>query len=96
MFDPHNEKEVRQVIKMLIKHDLLTRASLRGANLSGVDFNDANLSGAGLSGVILKDACLYDANLSGAILNGAFLRGADLWGVRITPKQLSQIIIVDE
>jgi uncharacterized protein YjbI with pentapeptide repeats len=49
----------------------------------------------------LQDACLFGANLTKASLRNADLRNADLrganfWGVLITPKQLTQIVIVDE
>ena len=51
----------------------------------------ANLFGARLTG-----ADLYLANLRGTNLNLVELRGANLKGAKITPKQLAQIVIVDE
>jgi uncharacterized protein YjbI with pentapeptide repeats len=54
------------------------------------------LLGAYLRDADLRWADLRGADLNGANLDGAYLTGANLWRVRITPKQLSQIIIVDE
>src|SRR5437764_3124228 len=64
----------------------LSRAGLRGLDLSGFDLSRAdlrgadlrgtNLSGANLSGAHLDDANFFKAVLEGADLAGAFLNGA--------------------
>ena len=70
------------------KHEMpdLSRAGLRGHDLSGFDLSAAdlrdadlrgtNLSGANLSGAHVDDANLFKAVLDGADLAGAFLNGA--------------------
>jgi uncharacterized protein YjbI with pentapeptide repeats len=64
----------------------LSRAGLRGLDLSGFDLSRAdlraadlrgtNLSGANLSGAHLGGANFFKAGLDGADLAGAFLKGA--------------------
>jgi len=64
----------------------LSRAGLRGLDLSGFDLSrthlrgtdlrGTNLSGANLSGAHLEGANLFKAVLDGADLAGAFLNGA--------------------
>src|ERR1700726_5213961 len=64
----------------------LSRAGLRGLDLSGFDLSSAdlrdadlrgtNLSGANLSGARLERANFFKAVLDGADLAGAFLNGA--------------------
>ena len=59
----------------------LSRASLRGLDLSGfnlsrVDLRDADLRGTSLSGANLSGARLEGANLFKAVLDGADLAGA--------------------
>ena len=61
----------------------LSRADLRGTNLSGVRLIVPDLSGALLQGANLSDASLRSANLAGAWLSHADLRGTDLSGVRM-------------
>jgi uncharacterized protein YjbI with pentapeptide repeats len=57
----------------------LSRADLRGADLRGTNLSGANLSGAHLDGANLFKAVLYSADLAGAFLNGAqFLNCAQL------------------
>ena len=57
----------------------LSRADLRGADLRGTNLGEANLSGAHLEGANLFKAVLDGANLSGAFLYGAqFLNCAQL------------------
>jgi uncharacterized protein YjbI with pentapeptide repeats len=57
----------------------LSRADLRGADLRGTDLGEANLSGAHLEGANLFKAVLDDADLTGAFLQGAqFLNCAQL------------------
>ena len=57
----------------------LSRADLRGADLRGTNLSQANLSGAKLEGANLFKAMLDGANLAGAFLNGAqFLNCAQL------------------
>ena len=72
------------------KHDEtpeLSRAGLRGLDLSGFDLSRANLRGADLRGTKFSDADLSDAHLEGAnffkaVLDGANLTGAFLDGVQ--------------
>jgi len=57
----------------------LSRADVRGADLSGAKFCDADLSGADLEGSNFFKAVLDGADLAGAFLNGAqFLNCAQL------------------
>ena len=65
----------------------LSRASLRGLDLSGfnlsrVDLRDGDLRGTSLSGANLSGARLEGANLFKAVLDGADLAGAFLNGVQ--------------
>jgi uncharacterized protein YjbI with pentapeptide repeats len=67
----------------------LSRAGLRGLDLSGFDLSGAdlrgadlrgtNLSGANLSGAHLDSANFFKAVLDGAHLAGAFLNGAQFF-----------------
>ena len=57
----------------------LSRADLQGADLRGTNLNQANLSGANLEGANLFKALLDGADLAGAMLYGAqFLNCAQL------------------
>ena len=57
----------------------LSRADLRGADLRGTNLSRANLSLAHLDGANFFKAVLDDADLAGASLNGAqFLNSAQL------------------
>src|SRR4029077_17859142 len=57
----------------------LTRADLRGADLRGTNLCDAGLSGASLEGANFFKAALDGADLAGACLDGAqFLNCAQL------------------
>jgi len=58
----------------------LSRAGLRGLDLSGFDLSRADLQGADLRGTNLSQANLSGANLEGANLFKAALDGADLLG----------------
>ena len=58
----------------------LSRAGLRGLDLSGFDLSRADLRGADLRGTNLNGANLSGANLDGANLFKAVLDGADLAG----------------
>jgi uncharacterized protein YjbI with pentapeptide repeats len=61
----------------------LSRADLRGADLRGTNLSGANLSDAHLDGANLFKAVLDDADLAGAFLNGAqFLNCAQLIATR--------------
>lgn len=65
----------------------LSRASLRGLDLSGfnlsrVDLRDADLRGTNLSGANLSGAHLQGANLFKAVIDGADLTGACLCGAQ--------------
>jgi uncharacterized protein YjbI with pentapeptide repeats len=65
------------------KHDEapdLSRAGLRGLDLSGFDLSRADLQGADLRGTNCSDANLAGAHLEGANLFKAVLAGADLAG----------------
>ncbi len=71
--------------RQIIPRADLSCANLSGANLSRADLSRADLSGANLSraylsGANLSRANLYGANLSGADLSRAYLSGADLSG----------------
>src|SRR5438445_10755308 len=63
----------------------LSRAALRGLDLSGFDLSQAELRGADLRGTLFCDADLSgahleDANLFQAVFDGADLSGAHLYG----------------
>src|SRR6516165_9688352 len=58
----------------------LSRAGLRGLDLSGFNLSGADLQGADLRGTNLNEANLSDANLEEANLFKAVLDGADLAG----------------
>src|SRR5215831_18991332 len=58
----------------------LSRAGLRGLDLSGFDLSRADLQGADLRGTNLSQANLSDANLQEANLFKAVLDGSDLTG----------------
>ena len=58
----------------------LTRAGLRGLDLSGFDLSRADLRGADLRGTNLRAANLSGARLDGANVFKAVLDGADLAG----------------
>ena len=58
----------------------LSRAGLRGLDLSGFNLSRADLQGADLRGTNLNEANLSDANLEEANLFKAVLDGADLAG----------------
>ena len=65
----------------------LSRASLRGVDLSRFDLSQtdlrgADLRGANLSGTNLSAAHLEEANLFKAVLDGADLAGAYLYGAQ--------------
>jgi uncharacterized protein YjbI with pentapeptide repeats len=61
----------------------LSGADLRGADLRGTNLREANLSGARLEGANLFKAVLDTADLAGAFLFGAqFLNCAQLVGAR--------------
>ena len=58
----------------------LSRAGLRGLDLSGFDLSRADLRGADLRGTNLREANLSGAHLEGANLFKALLDGADIAG----------------
>jgi uncharacterized protein YjbI with pentapeptide repeats len=58
----------------------LSRAGLRGLDLSGFNLSRADLQGADLRGANLSEAKLSGARLEGANLFKAVLDGADLTG----------------
>src|SRR6266849_9100105 len=68
------------------KHDEtpdLSRAGLRGLDLSGYDLSRADLRGADLRGTQFCDADLSGAHLEGANFFKAVLDGANLAGARL-------------
>jgi uncharacterized protein YjbI with pentapeptide repeats len=73
-----------------VEHDEtpdLSRAGLRGLDLSGFDLSRADLRGADLRGTQFCDADLSGAHLEGAnffktVLDGADLAGAFLYGAQ--------------
>jgi len=58
----------------------LSRAGLRGLDLSGFNLSGADLQGADLRGTNLSQSNLKSAHLEGANLFKAVLNGADLTG----------------
>jgi uncharacterized protein YjbI with pentapeptide repeats len=81
------------------KHDEtpdLSRAGLRGLDLSGFDLSRADLRGAHLRGTKLCEADLFGAHLEGANFFKAVLDGADLTGTFLTEAQFldcAQLIV---
>ncbi len=72
--------------------------SLKGANLTKINFSQARIEQADLSKANLNDADLSKADLSGAnlsqaILREAYLLGADLSGANLLGADLSQAIL---
>src|ERR1700758_5052848 len=65
----------------------LSRAGLRGLDLSGFDLSRADLQGADLRGTTLSRANLSEAHLEGANLFKAVLGGADLTGAFLNGAQ---------
>ena len=89
--DTEDKESVQKVIDLMIKRGLL-----KGINFEGADLFQADLKGASLYAAYLAEADLSLSTLRDANLFGADLTGATLEKVKITPKQLSEIIIVDE
>jgi uncharacterized protein YjbI with pentapeptide repeats len=81
------------------KHDDapdLSRAGLRGLDLSGFDLSRADLRGADLRGTTFRDADLSGAHLEGANFFKAVLDGADLAETFLTEAQFlncAQLIV---
>ncbi|MEB3308694.1 MAG: pentapeptide repeat-containing protein [Snowella sp.] len=80
--DSQNLAELAQIANLNPKTDL-AGGNFLGANLSGVELNNANLAHTNFRGAILTDADLSEANLSytnfsGADLSGAYLESANL------------------
>jgi uncharacterized protein YjbI with pentapeptide repeats len=76
----------------------LTRAGLRGIDLSGFDLSradlrDADLRGAKLSGANLSRTHLEGANLFKAMLDGANLAEAFLYGAQFL--NCAQLVVTD-
>src|SRR5215467_5644293 len=65
----------------------LSRAGLRGLDLSGFDLSRSDLRGADLRGTKLSDADLSGARLEGANFFKAVLDGADLSGAYLDGAQ---------
>jgi uncharacterized protein YjbI with pentapeptide repeats len=65
----------------------LSRAGLRGTDLSGFDLSRVDLRGADLRGAQFCDADLSDAHLEGANFFKAVLDGANLAGAFLTGAQ---------
>lgn len=104
LYDPNNPAQVRKeikeqvekVIKFLVEYDLLEGADLYQADLEGADLEDAYFGEANLNCAMFENADLGGATFWGANLSNANFRGANFTGVCLTPKQLSEIIVVDE
>ena len=74
----------------------LSRAALRGLDLTGFDLSRADLRGADLRGTKLCDADLSGARLEGANFFKAALDGADLAGAYLDGAQFlncAQLIV---
>ena len=74
----------------------LSRAGLRGLDLSGFDLSRADLRGADLRGTSLSGANLSGAHLEGANLFKAILDGADVAGAFLYSAQFlncAQLIV---
>jgi uncharacterized protein YjbI with pentapeptide repeats len=74
----------------------LSRAGLRGLDLTGFDLSRADLRGADLRGTNLCDANLSGARLEGANFFKAALDGADLAGAYLVDAQFlncAQLIV---
>ena len=74
----------------------LSRAALRGLDLSGFDLSRADLRGADLRGTSLCDADLSGTRLEGANFFTAVLDGADLTGAHLDGAQFlncAQLIV---
>jgi uncharacterized protein YjbI with pentapeptide repeats len=74
----------------------LSRAGLRGLDLTGFDLSRADLRGADLRGTNLRDADLSGARLEGANFFKAALDGADLAGAYLDDAQFlncAQLIV---
>src|SRR6202035_4312953 len=74
----------------------LSRAGLRGLDLSGFDLSRADLRGAGLRGPNLSGGNLSGAHLDGANFFKAVLDGADLAGAFLNGAQFlscAQLVI---
>ena len=65
----------------------LSRAGLRGLDLSGFDLSEADLQGADLRGTNLSGANLSGAHLDGANFFKAMLDGTDLAGAFLNGAQ---------
>jgi len=95
----------REVTTLLFKSDGhqridLSRRTLRGLDLSGLDFKSAQLKGADLYGADLSTANLRGTDLSGAILNRttiirADFSGADLHGAAFMRPSVSTTLDYD-
>jgi uncharacterized protein YjbI with pentapeptide repeats len=74
----------------------LSRAGLRGLDLTGIDLSQADLRGADLRGTNLCDADLSGARLEGANFFKAVLDGANLAGAYLDGAQFlncAQLIV---
>ena len=74
----------------------LSRAALRGLDLTGFDLSRADLRGADLRGTNLRDADLSGARLEGAKFFKATLDGADFAGAFLNGAQFlncAQLIV---
>src|SRR5882724_5249906 len=77
----------------------LSRAGLRGLDLTGFDLSRADLRGADFRGTILCDANLSGARLEGANFFKAALDGADLTGAYLDGAQFlncAQLVVARE
>lgn len=99
-----SERRSFVLLELHLEQANLSRAQLKGANLSGANLEqaflpdaqlegawlrEAHLQGAFLSGAHLEQADLSEAQMQGAFLNGAHLQGADLRGANLEQADLN-------
>ncbi|MGH9576778.1 MAG: pentapeptide repeat-containing protein, partial [Terriglobales bacterium] len=74
-----------------LHHSLLTRASLKGANLSKGDFGRSVFEAADLSGATLRLSNIARARFAGATMNGTDLTNAFMYSARFEGTDLSAV-----
>ena len=78
-----------QLVRVRLKHIMLSGANLHRANLSGAELQSANLEAADLGQADLSGADLSGANLSNANLSNANLYGSNLYGANLLGANLA-------
>ena len=94
--DTEDPNSINDIIYILKHSDLFRDLELDEIRFTRSNFNHSDFRYTSFRRATLKGADLRGACFQGAMLEGANLRKAHLNGVKITPKQLSEIIIVDE